>query len=169
MKMTISVFIGAAVLSVAFLAPSATASATYGASLEKPFMQCRLTDPMQLRSISAECAEVSVPESDAEGVCHSRSRSFVRRRRGTNCYSFVLTDSDCSVTGVRAAAGSAPDQTQCQGRQCQGRQCQGQQRQGHFGEQSTPTRTCSESARACHTWQPVHSKGTQLGFHRACP
>ena len=66
-KMTMSVSIAAAVLGAALLMPSATASATYGASLAKPFMQCRLTDPMQLRSISAECAEVSVPESDAEG------------------------------------------------------------------------------------------------------
>lgn len=67
MKMTMSVAITTTLLGVALLTPSATASVTHSARLSKPFIQCRLTDPNQLRSISAECAEVSVPESEAEG------------------------------------------------------------------------------------------------------
>ena len=67
MKMTMSVAITTTLLGVALLTPSATASVTHTARLAKPFIQCRLTDPNQLRSISAECAEVSVPESEAEG------------------------------------------------------------------------------------------------------
>lgn len=67
MKMTMSVAITTTLLGVALLMPSATASVTHSARLAKPFIQCRLTDPNQLRSISAECAEVSVPESEAEG------------------------------------------------------------------------------------------------------
>lgn len=37
------------------------------ARLTKPFSQCRLSDPLQLRSIEAECAEISVPETDKPG------------------------------------------------------------------------------------------------------
>lgn len=47
-----------------WFAPAA-AVAQEGARLTTPFAQCRLTDPLQLRSIEAECAEVSVPEGDA--------------------------------------------------------------------------------------------------------
>jgi len=43
----------------------ATSAASQDAILSKPFSQCRLSDPMKLRSIEAECAEISVPESDA--------------------------------------------------------------------------------------------------------
>lgn len=46
---------------------SATSAAPQDASLSKPFSHCRLSDPMKLRSIEAECAEISVPESDAAG------------------------------------------------------------------------------------------------------
>jgi pimeloyl-ACP methyl ester carboxylesterase len=58
--------IGVAALSVVSLLYPASALASEGATLAKPFTQCRLTDPMQLRSIEAECAEVSVFETDAE-------------------------------------------------------------------------------------------------------
>lgn len=44
------------------VAPAA-AAAKDGARLSKPFVQCRLTDPLQLRSIDAECAEISVAEN----------------------------------------------------------------------------------------------------------
>ena len=43
------------------------AAAVGGAQLAKPFSKCRLTDPMQLSSIEAECAEISIPESDKPG------------------------------------------------------------------------------------------------------
>lgn len=45
----------------------ATSAASQDAILSKPFSQCRLSDPMKLRSIEAECAEISVLESDAAG------------------------------------------------------------------------------------------------------
>jgi len=44
-----------------------TASAAGGAQLAKPFAACRLTDPMRLSSIEAECAEISIPESAKPG------------------------------------------------------------------------------------------------------
>lgn len=55
----------ASVLGALLLMSPAASSAPPGVSLAKPFTQCRLTDPMQLTSIEAECAEVSIPESEA--------------------------------------------------------------------------------------------------------
>jgi len=60
----ISVLIATLVLIVG--SPTTAASAQ-GAVLSKPFSQCRLSDPMKLRSIEAECAEITVPESDTAG------------------------------------------------------------------------------------------------------
>lgn len=60
----ISVLIATLVLIVG--SPTTSASAQ-GAVLSKPFSQCRLSDPMKLRSIEAECAEITVPESDTAG------------------------------------------------------------------------------------------------------
>lgn len=50
------------------LLPFARATAADGARLAKAFSPCRLTDPLQLQSIEAECAEVSIAESDAAGA-----------------------------------------------------------------------------------------------------
>lgn len=47
--------------------PPAVAGSAGGARFAKPFSQCRLTDPLQLQSIEAECAEISIAEGDAPG------------------------------------------------------------------------------------------------------
>ena len=54
-------------LCVVALLSAPAANAASGAQLAKPFTKCRLTDPMQLNSIEAECAEISIPESDKPG------------------------------------------------------------------------------------------------------
>lgn len=60
----ISVLITTLVVTAGSLAVSANSN---DAILSKPFSQCRLNDTMKLRSIEAECAEISVPEGDAAG------------------------------------------------------------------------------------------------------
>lgn len=57
----------AAMLSVPASLIAERATAAEGARLAKPFAQCRLTDPLQITSIEAECAEITVPESGAAG------------------------------------------------------------------------------------------------------
>lgn len=47
---------------------AARAAAADGARLAKPFSPCRLPDPLQLKSIEAECAEIHIAESDAVGA-----------------------------------------------------------------------------------------------------
>lgn len=58
-----------AMIATAMLAAGqpATASTPPAASLSKPFSPCRLSDPMRLSALPAQCAEISVLESDAPG------------------------------------------------------------------------------------------------------
>jgi len=57
----------AAIVSLGAVVLTAPASAAGGAQMVKPFAKCRLTDPMRISSIEAECAEVSIPESAKPG------------------------------------------------------------------------------------------------------
>jgi len=50
------------------LALAEHAVAADGARLAKPFSPCRLTDPLQLQSIEAECAEIRIAESERAGA-----------------------------------------------------------------------------------------------------
>ena len=60
-------------LSVSILASPVAASksenaASENAQIGRPFTPCRLSDPLKLQSIEAECAEITVPESDIAGA-----------------------------------------------------------------------------------------------------
>ena len=55
-------------LSVSSVTLPAAASTSESARVSKPFTPCRLSDPLKLQSIEAECAEITVPESDVAGT-----------------------------------------------------------------------------------------------------
>jgi pimeloyl-ACP methyl ester carboxylesterase len=55
-------------LSVSSVTLPTAASTSEIARVSKPFTPCRLSDPLKLQSIEAECAEITVPESDVAGA-----------------------------------------------------------------------------------------------------
>jgi pimeloyl-ACP methyl ester carboxylesterase len=68
MKSDIAVGLAVIALSVSSLTSPVAASTPASARVSKSFTPCRLSDPLKLQSIEAECAEITVPESDAAGA-----------------------------------------------------------------------------------------------------
>ena len=68
MKSDIAVGLAVIALSVSSLTSPVAASSPASARVSKSFTPCRLSDPLKLQSIEAECAEITVPESDAAGA-----------------------------------------------------------------------------------------------------